>query len=59
MNQPSVFVAADTNQAYSRKWRIGGMLSLDVSPALLSLTARSKTRLFPLRPPAVKTALSP
>jgi hypothetical protein len=58
MNQPSVFVAADTNQAYSRKWRIGGMLSLDVSPALLSLTARSKTRLFPLRPPAVKTALS-
>ena len=35
------------------------MLSLDVSPALLSLTARSNTRLFPLRPPAVKTALSP
>ncbi len=59
MNQPSVSTSADANQACSRKWRIGGVLSLEVSLALLSLTARSKTRLFPLRPPAAKAALSP
>lgn len=35
------------------------MLSLDLSPALLSLAARSKTKLFPLRPPAVKAEPSP
>ncbi len=38
---------------------MGGVVSLDLSPALLSLAARNKTKLFPLRPPAVKTALSP
>ncbi|MDG4548997.1 MAG: hypothetical protein P9F19_11255 [Candidatus Contendobacter sp.] len=38
---------------------MGGVLSLDLSPALLSLAARSKTKLFPLRPPAVKAEPSP
>ncbi len=56
MNQPSVPVFTEATPAYSRKWRIGGVVSLDLSPALLSLAARSKTKLFPLRPPAVKAA---
>ena len=43
--------SADSIQAYSRKWRIGGVLSLDLSPAFLNLAARGKTKLFPLRPP--------
>ena len=44
--------SADSTQAYSRKWRIGGVLSLDLSPAFLNLAARGKTKLFPLRPPS-------
>jgi len=59
MRQPSVSASTDATQIYSRKWRMGGVVSLDLSPALLSLAARNKTKLFPLRPPAVKTALSP
>lgn len=51
MHQPSVSASTDATQVYSRKWRIGGVLSLDLSPALLDLEARSKTKLFPLRPP--------
>lgn len=38
---------------------MGGVLSLEVSPALFGLAARNKAKLFPLRPPAVKAALSP
>lgn len=59
MNQPSISASASTNQGCSRKWRIGGVLSLDVSPALLDLAARNKTRLFPLRPPVVKAVPIP
>lgn len=33
------------------------MLSLEVSPALLSLTAHSKRKRFPLRPPVATAAL--
>lgn len=59
MNQPSISASGDTDPVYPRKWRIGGVLSLEVSPALLSLAARSKTKLFPLRPPTTKAALPP
>ncbi len=59
MNQPSVPASTEATPIYSRKWRMGGVLSLDLSPALLSLAARNKAKLFPLRPLAVKAALSP
>ncbi len=47
-------ISSSTNstQAYSRKWRIGGVVSLDLSPAFLNLAARGKIKLFPLRPPS-------
>ena len=59
MNPQSISSSASSHPSCSRKWRIGGVLSLDVSPALLGLTARSKTKLFPLRPPTGKAAPSP
>ena len=59
MSQLSVSASTDAIPTYPRKWRIAGVLSLDLSPALLRLDARSKNPLFPLRPPAVKTALLP
>lgn len=59
MKQQTVSASAGTDQGCSRKWRIGGVLSLEVSPALLGLAARSKTRLFPLRPPVAKAVPIP
>ncbi len=56
MNPPSVSASTDVTQVHLRKWRIGGVLSADLSPALLSLAVRSKVKLFPLRPPAIKAA---
>jgi hypothetical protein len=59
MNPKAIFASASSGQDHSRKWRIGGVLSLEVSPALLGLTIRSKTSPFPLRPPVAKAALFP
>ncbi|GEM_PF-3100010 len=59
MNPQVIPASPSTSQGYSRKWRIGGVLSLEVSPALLGLAVRSKTKLFPLHPPATKAVLSP
>jgi len=58
MSQLSVSAATGATPVYPGKWRMGGVYSLDLSPALLSLAVRNKTKQFPLRPPAVKTVLS-
>ena len=50
MNPQVIAVSPSTNQSCSKKWRIGGVLSSDISPALLSLTVRSRIKRFPLRP---------
>lgn len=58
MNQPSVNRAIEANPTISRKWRIGGVLSADLSAALLALTVRDKTKPFLWRPTTIKPILS-
>ncbi len=58
MNRSSINCVIDVNPIISRKWRIGGVLSSDLSAALLDLAARDKNKPFPWRPTAVKPVLS-
>jgi hypothetical protein len=50
MNIQPFSTSASIDAGYPRKWKIGGVLSSDISPALLSLTVRSRIKRFPLRP---------
>ena len=58
MNPQVIAVSPSTNQSCSKKWRIGGVLSSAISPALLSLTMRSsRIKRFPLRPAVIAAEL--